>query len=96
MGANSMNLKNHYIAMQFRKLDFTDTEKVGTLKVRGAVEGETNWLNINYNQLSTIRAVLLLNADDLDKLLTHMQWEYPECPSTWEHHKVVNGADTKC
>lgn len=48
------------------------------------------------NQLSAIRAVLLLNADDLDKLLAHMQWEYPKCPSTWEHHDIVNGADTQC
>ena len=81
-----MNLHNYYIVEQFRKLDLDDSIKAGNIKVRGGLIGETNWLTVNYDQLGVIRAILLLNIEDLKTLITHMQWEYPECPSTWEHH----------
>lgn len=71
-------LKTDYINSQFERPDFDVNPVSGSIKVKGANSGETNWLNVSQEQLVAIRAVLLMNPIALAQVLGAIARSWPE------------------
>lgn len=72
------SLKTDYIDSQFERPDFDLNPLAGSIKIRGALSGETNWLNVSQEQLIAIRAVLLMNPIALAQVLSAIARAWPE------------------
>jgi hypothetical protein len=87
-----MNLGRHlhleHIRSNFNQLDVGIGLVAGTIKVKGTLSGETKWMNVSQEKMVLIRAIMMLDAEQVsDLLVDHIAYEYPY---------TLDGVDTQC